>query len=137
MKRTKNKIAVLLAAILLVSFGTVVFALPAGLKDINASSATEFDGVGSTVLGYIQWFGYAMAVGMLLYIGIKYMMSSANEKADLKKGSINYVIGAIIIAAATAIVSALVSIGSGFGNSTGKGASTPSGVQQSVTNSEY
>ena len=116
--------------------GTTVFALPSGLN-VNANSATEFNGIGSTVLGYIQWFGYAMAVGMLLYVGIKYMMAPANEKADLKKASINYVIGAIIIAAATAIVSALVSIGSGFGNSAGKGASTPSGVHQNVTNSKY
>ena len=136
MKRLKGDVAFLLTAGLMICSGTTVFALPSGLN-VNANSATEFNGIGSTVLGYIQWFGYAMAVGMLLYVGIKYMMASANEKADLKKASINYVIGAIIIAAATAIVSALVSIGSGFGNSAGKSASTPSGVQQNVTNSKY
>mgnify|MGYP004461078851 FL=1 len=136
MKRLKGDVAFLLTAGLMICSGTTVFALPSGLN-VNANSATEFNGIGSTVLGYIQWFGYAMAVGMLLYVGIKYMMAPANEKADLKKASINYVIGAIIIAAATAIVSALVSIGSGFGNSAGKGASTPSGVQQNATNSKY
>ena len=39
------------------------------------------------------------------------MMASANEKADLKKGSINYVIGAILVAAASAIVGVVVEIG--------------------------
>lgn len=60
--------------------------------------------------GYVQWFGYAIAVGMLLYIGIKYMMASANEKADLKKGSISYVIGAIIVVAASTLFGILSSI---------------------------
>ncbi len=56
------------------------------------------------VLGLIRWIGYAIAIGMLIYIGIKYVMSAANEKADLKKGLINYLIGAIIIFAASTIV---------------------------------
>jgi type IV secretory pathway VirB2 component (pilin) len=58
----------------------------------------------SKILGLVQWIGYAMAIGMLVYIGIKYVMSAANEKADLKKGLINYLIGAIIIFAASTIV---------------------------------
>ena len=110
MKRLKGDVAFLLTAGLMICSGTTVFALPSGLN-VNANSATEFNGIGSTVLGYIQWFGYAMAVGMLLYIGIKYMMSSANDKADLKKGSVNYVIGAVIVAAAATIVGILSRIG--------------------------
>ena len=136
MKRLKGDVAFLLTAGLMICSGTTVFALPSGLN-VNANSATEFNGIGSTVLSYIQWFGYAMAVGMLLYVGIKYMMASANEKADLKKASINYVIGAIVVAAATTIVSALVSIGGSFGGSSGTGGGTTSGVQQNITNSKY
>lgn len=66
--------------------------------DGNATTAV------SKILGLVQWIGYAMAIGMLVYIGIKYVMSAANEKADLKKGLINYLIGAIIIFAASTIV---------------------------------
>lgn len=51
----------------------------------------------NAILGFIQAISYAFALGMLLFVGIKYVMASANEKADLKKGSISYVIGAIII----------------------------------------
>ena len=39
-------------------------------------------------------------------------MASANEKADLKKGSINYVIGAVLVAAASTIVGIFADIGS-------------------------
>lgn len=97
----------------MIGAGTTALAVPPGLT-ADADGATAFNGIGSTVLSYIQWFGYAVAIGMILYVGIKYMMASANEKADLKKASINYVIGAIVVAAATAIVSALASIGGSF-----------------------
>lgn len=62
----------------------------------------------STILGVIQWAGYAIAVGMLLYIGIKYMMSAANEKANLKQVLINYFIGALIVAGVTTIFTGIV-----------------------------
>lgn len=64
------------------------------------------DQVGKT-LAMIQWIGYAIAVGMLIYIGIKYIMASANEKADLKSSLVKYVIGAVLIAAASAIAGAI------------------------------
>ena len=66
------------------------------------------------ILGAIQWIGYAFAIGMLIYIGIKYMMSAANEKADLKKGLINYVIGAVLIAATATICGWLISFADGL-----------------------
>ena len=57
----------------------------------------------ATIIGFMQWFGYAIAVGMLVYIGIKYIMASANEKADLKQALIKYVLGAVLIVFAVSI----------------------------------
>lgn len=79
--------------------------------DVTPTGGTGMQDIGKKVLGYVQWFGYAIAVGMLLYIGIKYMMASANEKADLKKGSISYVIGAVIVATASTLFGILAGIG--------------------------
>lgn len=77
---------------------------------LMTSSALAFSGItttptapgsaattASSIIGYIQWIGYAIAVGMLVYIGIKYVMASANEKADLKNSLIKYVIGSVLI----------------------------------------
>lgn len=112
MKKMKKVVSVLLTISMLISFGTMVFANSSiGGVTISTPSNNELAGIGNNVLGYVQWFGYTIAVGMLLYIGIKYMMSSANEKADLKKGSVNYVIGAVIVAAAATIVGILSRIG--------------------------
>lgn len=106
----KKFMSIVMTVVMVLAMGTVVLAnnIPAiGTGSIDAGLGN----VASTVLQYVQWFGYAMAIGMLLYIGMKYMMASANEKADLKKGSINYVIGAILVAAASTIVGILAGIG--------------------------
>ena len=55
------------------------------------------------ILGAIQWVAYAIATGMLIYIGVKYTMTSANERADVKQSAIFFIIGAIVIAAAPKI----------------------------------
>lgn len=79
---------------------------PAGSK-ISIRGVDALDGIVGGILGIVQVLGYAFGIGMLLYIGIKYTMASANEKADLKKGSISYVIGAVIILGASTIFSIL------------------------------
>lgn len=79
-----------------------------------------------TILGAIQYIGYAIALGMIIYVGIKYTMSAANEKADLKRASINYVIGAIIIAGAVTICNWVVLFFQDA-NSGGTGGGTPPG----------
>ena len=56
--------------------------------------------VGGKVVGIIQVVGTIVAVGMLIVIGIKYMMGSAEEKAEYKKTLFPYFIGAILIFAA-------------------------------------
>lgn len=110
----KKVMSLVLTFALLMSMTATVFAIPT--PNTGKVSTSGMNNVASNALGFVQWFGYALAVGMLLYIGIKYMMASANEKADLKKGSINYVIGAILVAAASAIVGIITSIGSDITN---------------------
>ena len=65
---------------------------------------TKAEGVAAKALGMIQWIGYIFGFAMLLYIGIKYMMSAANDKADMKKALIGYVIGAVILFGAGTIM---------------------------------
>ena len=73
-----------------------------------SGEATKF---ANKILGFVQWAGYAIAVGMLIYVGIKYVMASANEKADLKNSLIKYVIGAVLIAGAATISQWIFAIG--------------------------
>lgn len=80
-------------------------------KQPSGDEGRKIVGAIDVVIGTIKWIGYAIAVGMLVYIGIKYVMASANEKADLKNALIKYVAGAIIIVFAVTIADWIFSIG--------------------------
>lgn len=114
----KKMMSLVLTFALLMSMTATVFALPTDLSpNSGAIGSSNASSIANNALGIVQWFGYALAIGMLLFIGIKYMMASANEKADLKKGSINYVIGAILVVAASTIVGVIADIGTNITNS--------------------
>lgn len=66
---------------------------------------------GNNVLGYIQAIGTLIAVGVLMFLGIKYMTASPSEKSDLKKSLIPYVIGAVILLFAVNLMSVIQAIG--------------------------
>ena len=57
-----------------------------------------------TILGIIQWAGFAIAVGMAMFVGIKYVTSSPDGKAEIKKTLTIYILGIVLIASASAIV---------------------------------
>ena len=66
----------------------------------GAKSATN---VGNKILGIIQVVGIILSVGCLMILGIKYMMGSAEEKAEYKKTFIPYLVGALLLFAASAL----------------------------------
>ena len=95
----------------------VMFAMPVLAESIPTPDMTKITETGAktaaeTILGVVKFLGYAIAIGMLIYVGIKYVMASANEKADLKNALVKYVIGAILIAGATAVAGWIFDIGS-------------------------
>lgn len=113
MKKT-NKIIVALCimltilAISVVSFGTAID--PSELTGTAPTEVTEIKDLGNRIIGIVQTVGVVIAVVILLILGIKYMMGSAEEKADYKKSMIPYIVGAILIFAASAIVGVVYDI---------------------------
>lgn len=110
-----QKILVFIATILLVfSLGAnVVFAssassnggsiiAPNGIT-ATAPEGTEIQDVGGRILGVLQTVGVVLAVIILVILGIKYMMGSAEEKAEYKKTMVPYLVGAVFIFAAPII----------------------------------
>lgn len=80
----------------------------------GTESADQVSKIGNNILGIIQVVGTVIAVGVLMVIGIKYMMGSAEEKAEYKKTMLPYLIGAIILFAAVNIASYVVGIAGTF-----------------------
>ena len=99
---------------ILISIIMILFIIPSTIfafdsridQDITPTPPEGMDTMAGQILGIIKWAGYAIEIGMVLYIGIKYMMAAANEKANLKQSVINYLIGALIVFAVTTIFNA-------------------------------
>ena len=84
--------------------------IPSVSPGLPGSDANSMGTMVSKVLGLVEVGAMGVAVGMLMYVGIKYVMASANEKADLKNSSIKYVVGAIIIFSITPIFEIIIEI---------------------------
>lgn len=63
--------------------------------DINGSTGNTVE-IGNKVFGLVQAIGIVAGVIALMYIGIKYMASSLEEKAQIKETAKYYIIGAIL-----------------------------------------
>lgn len=119
MKKT-NKIIVTLCIILtIVTLCTSVFAEPL-TPDKLMGGDVEIGGLqdlGKKIVATVQTIGVVVAVVILLVLGIKYMMGSAEEKADYKKSMIPYIVGAILIFASTTIVNIVYNMAMALNNS--------------------
>lgn len=126
--KIKNKkiISVLLTLILCFSIINPIYATGGIITSTVQPSLGEGQNAGkiaemvSQILGYLQFICWAIAVGMIMYIGIKYVMSAANERAELKNSSIRFVIGALMIGAASSVFTIIWNIANGLG-ATGSG----------------
>jgi len=112
MKKQMKIISVLLIIMTLVGvLSTISLAAP-NLEDKIGSIAEGKDTIqddkiielGQAIVTIMQTIGIVVAVVVLLVLGIKYMMGSAEEKAEYKKTMIPYVVGAVLIFASTTIV---------------------------------
>ena len=111
-KTLQKVLSVLVLVAMIVSIaGTVVLA--AGDTDvITPKNITKegadpsittgtIDKAGKNIVSILQAVGVVLSVVMLIVIGIKYMMGSAEEKAEYKKTLMPYIIGAALIFAAS------------------------------------
>lgn len=64
--------------------------------------------IGNTIIGVIQIVSAGIAVIMLIMLGIRYAISSPNQRADIKKGMVPFIIGAVILFGATSLIKLVV-----------------------------
>lgn len=105
MKLSKILSIVVLSVMLLTIASNFVLAVdPSTIKGTTTGAgATSVTNLGKQIIGIIQVVGSIAAVAVLVILGIKYMMGSTEEKAEYKKTLIPYIIGAVLIFAASNI----------------------------------
>lgn len=122
-KKMGKIIAVILIAMMLISvIGTPVQAgaqqqsssfTPSQITG-TANNTKAIQQAGKNIVGVLQAVGIVLAVVMLSVIGIKYLMGSAEEKADYKKSLMLYVVGAALIFTASIFAQAIYEFFSGW-----------------------
>lgn len=106
MKKTNKLIAVLCIVLTILILGVTTFATfkPTDIVPVDPTNTKDLQDFGGRIVGVVRTVGIVVSVVILLVLGIKYMMGSAEEKADYKKSMIPYLVGAVLIFASTTIV---------------------------------
>ena len=102
-KTMKILVAVLTAVLMIAMATTTVLGLTPGDVTVVEPTDPAITDLGGKIIGILQTVGVVIAIIILAILGIKYMMGSAEEKAEYKKTFIPYIVGAILIFAAPAI----------------------------------
>ena len=135
MKSKKIILSVLIFILLMCIFSATVYAdggstvesLVEDMKGKGISSGDPSTDNGivkaiNNILGLIQVAGTVVALIAVSLLGIKYMLASVEEKAEIKKYLIGAVIGGILVFGGTGIAKILASFSEGvFSSSTGEG----------------
>ena len=96
-------ISMLLMAISPIVFGATAAPDPTGYTGDSSAQVGGINTIGNQIITIISTVGAIASVIVLVVLGIKYMMGSAEEKAEYKKTLLPYVIGACLVFAASAI----------------------------------
>ncbi len=70
----------------------------------GGEGVTQLNNIVGAVIFVIQIIAFAAAVIMLIFLGIKFLTASPEGKADVKKMSVIYIVGAVLLFAATGIL---------------------------------
>ena len=121
MKKTAKIIMILCLAMVLVAIATSVYAtaktgaaITPGQLTGTAPTDSGITDIGNKIVGVIQTVGVVVAVVIVLILGIKYMLGSAEEKAEYKKSMIPYIVGAVLIFAGSTLVNIIYNFVTGL-----------------------
>ena len=99
-KQTIQKLFVLIVTVLMVlmALSQICYALtPSNVTPTEPTQSGDIADLGGRIIGALQTIGVVLAVVLLGILGIKYMIGSAEEKADYKKSMIPYLVGAAVL----------------------------------------
>lgn len=114
MKKLWKKLTMLGITISGMMYSTLSFAEVTGVNPTdtfttktNSDAAGAVTSFGNNILGIVSTGASVLAVIILIVLGVKYMMGSAEEKAEYKKTLLPYAIGALFVFGAGAICTVL------------------------------
>lgn len=109
----KALVVALVAVLMIASLSTYVSAI--SLDEIDESTVTEnaadtsgaadsLNRIIGAAITVVQVVGVGVAIIMLIVLAIKYISAAPGDKADIKKHAVVYVVGAVVLFAASGIL---------------------------------
>lgn len=109
-KITKTITALIIVATILGTLNMVLGAtIPTG-DDATGYTGTGLDTTTNRIITIVQFICYAAAVILLVVLGVKWLVAAPDQKADMKKSAIVYVVGAFMVFAAGAILGVIKNV---------------------------
>ena len=102
-KNITKIVTFIMIIMMLLTISANVFAATT-INTYTSADNTAFDTIWTKIVGVIRSAGYAVSVGALVVLGIKYMMGSAEEKSEYKKSMVPYVVGAVLVFATSTVI---------------------------------
>ncbi len=72
--------------------------------EANEEITDKTRSIAASIIYLVQIAGTGTSVIMLTYMGAKYMLAAPSEKADFKKSATGFIVGAVVLFAATNII---------------------------------
>lgn len=107
-----NKLTKILSVLMVVIMLTVAISPVVNATTLNPNSVKPNDNttagnkivsVGGSILGIVRSVAIVAAVVIIAILGVKYIVGSTEEKANYKKAFMPYIIGILLVVAATQI----------------------------------
>ena len=103
---------------ILITIATMCLIISMGVSVVLATDESGSISPKNLSVNYSGTGGIQTIGEKIMVLGIKYMMGSAEEKAEYKKTMIPYLVGAILIFAATTIANVIYNFANGLQDST-------------------
>ena len=117
MRRNILKFIIICASILILVFSlNVVFATPFDVYSSASVNSTDIENLGNKVIGIINVAGSVISICVLLFIGMKFMIASPAERANLKGTLAPYTVGAVLLFASTNIAQIIYNFSKAYVN---------------------
>lgn len=112
LKITKTILVIMTIMSVLLAIGGVasasdVWKVPTATGGSLVNKTQDLAGI---ILGVIQAVGMSIAVIILVWLGIKYIMASPDGKAEIKKQAFGYILGAVLLFGASWLVPLLKNV---------------------------
>ena len=99
-------IAIILLSVIVLSNVSDVYAIDIKNPEAYIQGGTDHEAlvpIGNTIVGIVRAVGIALSTLILVIIGIKYILGSAQEKAEYKQTMWPYLLGAVLIFAGSQV----------------------------------